>query len=83
MSSPTGYDFYPNSDNVVINGSFAGSLVNGGLPFNGTASTTVSLNGFFNSTSFNNDIIPFAPAVYTVVGGDEWGQLILLHFVVI
>jgi hypothetical protein len=33
----------------------------------------------FNSKSTR---IPFDPGIYTVVAGDEWGNLVILHFTV-
>jgi hypothetical protein len=41
---------------------------------------TVSASGYWGGSPvvFTN----FAPGVYTIVGGDEWGALVLLHFTV-
>jgi hypothetical protein len=46
--------------------------------------SSFAANGYWTGnlkgqTEFSN----FSPGIYTVVGGDEWGQLVLLHFVVI
>jgi hypothetical protein len=81
---PTEYDFYPNSDNAVVNSSFNNGLNSIYFGQNETISTSISFDGYYNSTStsFSSDIIPFAPGTYTVIGGDEWGKLVMLHFVV-
>jgi hypothetical protein len=36
-------------------------------------------SGYYVGGSFKS----FDPGVYTVVGGDEWGGIVLLHFVVL
>ena len=33
-----------------------------------------------NNTGFYNSLNSSLPATYTLVGGDEWGQIVLLHF---
>ena len=38
--------------------------------------------GLMITTASNSQLTNFAPGVYTVVGGDEWGNLIVLHFTV-
>ena len=44
----------------------------------------LTINGYWPDDSFssNSQLTNFAPGVYTVVGGDEWGNLIVLHFTV-
>jgi hypothetical protein len=74
---PSEYDFYPSS-NVAIarNATFDHDL-------NESISTSMSFSGYYNSSQwFSTETINFPPGVYTVIGGDEWGQLVLLHFVV-
>jgi hypothetical protein len=76
LATPSEYDFYPSS-NVAF--------VHGGTFFqnmNESISTSMSFSGYYNSSSFSSETINFSPGVYTVIGGDEWGQLVLLHFVV-
>lgn len=38
----------------------------------------VSFNGFYDGQKFQ----PFAPGVYTVVGDDQWGHVLVNHFTV-
>jgi hypothetical protein len=33
-------------------------------------------------TGVNATFSNFQPGIYTVAGGDEWGQLVVLHFIV-
>ena len=44
----------------------------------------LTINGYWPDDNFssNSQLTNFAPGVYTVVGGDEWGNLIVLHFTV-
>ena len=44
----------------------------------------LTINGYWPDDNFNSNsqLTNFAPGVYTVVGGDEWGNLIVLHFTV-
>jgi hypothetical protein len=44
----------------------------------------LTINGYWPDDSFssNSQLTNFSPGVYTVVGGDEWGNLIVLHFMV-
>jgi hypothetical protein len=74
---PSEYDF-SHSSNVAIarNAAFNQDI-------NESISTSMSFSGYYNSSQmFSTETINFPPGVYTVVGGDEWGQLVLLHFVV-
>jgi hypothetical protein len=72
------YDFQPGSDVAVIYTSNSEPLW-----INMTA--TVTSAGFWTVTHghptwiFSN----FTPGIYTVVGGDEWGALVILHFTII
>ena len=67
----TGYLFQPMSDNATV------------LPGTGEApmATGVSVSGTY-STAGNqwNQLMPFTPGTYTVVGGDEWGNLAFAYF---
>ncbi len=43
------------------------------------AASCNNVTGACNTPHF----IPFPPGIYTVAGGDEWGSIVLLHFVVL
>jgi hypothetical protein len=44
----------------------------------------IALEGYWHdSNMINNRLIWFEPGIYTVVAGDEWGALVVLHFKVI
>jgi hypothetical protein len=66
------YTFQPMSNMASINPS-------GGffMPMN----SALAANGYWGMTA--KDFHSFSPGIYTVAGGDEWGQLALLHFVVV
>lgn len=56
----------------------------------GDAEREIPLSGYCctevpnaNGTSFTYGSIPFTVGTYTVAGGDEWGDLVLLHFTVL
>jgi len=77
LSSISQYSFYPDGYKAQIWGSCTpepcGSV---------EAISNIPLNGYWNSvfaTSYHTD---FPPGIYTVAAGDEWGQLVLLYFVV-
>ncbi|HEV2137849.1 MAG TPA: hypothetical protein VGR53_03340 [Nitrososphaerales archaeon] len=74
LAGITGYSFAPMSDRADI---YQG---NGSDPalFSQTMKGGVTASGFWTS-SFNT----FAPGYYSIVGGDEWGTLIILHFLVV
>jgi hypothetical protein len=44
----------------------------------------LTINGYWPDDNFssNSQSTSFAPGVYTVVAGDEWGNLVILHFTV-
>ena len=73
----TAYDFEPLSDNATAVSSSA-SVPN----------STYAINTELNETGYWTGVSPdvskhgFAHGVYTVVGGDEWGALVVLHFTV-
>jgi hypothetical protein len=74
------YTLAPGSDSATIN---AGSSPNPSFTipiqsqgtFNGYWSSSIP---YLSTPTFHS----FSPGVYTVVGGDEWGDLLVLHFVV-
>jgi hypothetical protein len=75
--TPSEYDFYPSSNAAIPQ---YGTLYNNQSE---SISTSMSFSGYYNSSQwFSTETINFSPGVYTVIGGDEWGQLVLLHFVV-
>jgi len=70
----TGYLFQPMSDNAMI------------LPNTAVVpmATWISVSGTYNMTGNQlNQLIPFKPGTYTVVAGDEWGNLAFAYFVVL
>lgn len=42
-------------------------------------SGSLDVSSYWDQANSQHD---FSPGVYTVVGGDEWGQIVILHFVV-
>jgi hypothetical protein len=44
----------------------------------------LTINGYWPDDNFssNSQLTNFAPGVYTVVAGDEWGALVVVHFTV-
>mgnify|MGYP001626368932 FL=1 len=81
------YQFYPYGSSV----SGEGGLVNGTYYVNSyIMSKTFIISGYYvrqGSTNSSTNSVPivfnqFNPGVYTVVGADEWGGLVILHFYV-
>jgi hypothetical protein len=75
------YAFQPSSDiaSIFVDGDFNHSLPDINTNY------TVKVQGYWKGywigsqeTKFSN----FTPGVYTVAGGDEWGTLAVLHFVI-
>jgi hypothetical protein len=69
----TGYLFQPTSDNATV------------LPGTGAVPMAigVSVSGTYNATgSRYNQLTPFTSGTYTVVAGDEWGNLAFAYFIV-
>jgi hypothetical protein len=71
----SGYVFQPLSDNASVLGS-----CESGPCFNETISASVSASGYWTGTG--NTFTNFPAGVYTVVAGDEWGGLAIVHFTV-
>jgi hypothetical protein len=70
----SGYLFQPMSDNATV------------LPGTGVLAmeTGISASGTYSvSGSKLNQLTPFAPGTYTVVAGDEWGNLAFAYFTVV
>ena len=78
VSNVTAYDFKPSSDIATLDGEVLSmevprlfemsAEVIGGINWVGSPPNAVQQN--------------FEPGVYTVVGGDEWGNMVILHFTV-
>ena len=65
------------SDNASV---FAGCIP--GPCFAEAMSSTLSFKGYWNGGT-PGAFTDFTPGVYTVVGGDEWGTLAVLHLQVV
>jgi hypothetical protein len=73
---PTSYSFHPSSDIVNVEGpQYSANIAR-------QISSTITLRGYWPNHNYGAQIIQFDPGVYTVVGGDEWGSLVVLHFTV-
>ena len=75
LAQINGYVFQPLSDNASVLGS-----CQSGPCFNETISAKVSANGYWTETA--NTFTNFPAGVYTVVAGDQWGGLAIMHFTV-
>jgi hypothetical protein len=75
LSTIEGYLFQPSSDNATVYGSCESSAC-----FNETVSATISVTGYW--TGGPSTFTSFPSGVYTVVAGDEWGGIAILHFTV-
>ena len=80
------YSFSPQSSDVSLyspqstgpNGTSSPTLM-----WTRAAAATLSFSGYWTSQSLlGGTLHPFAPGVYTIVGGDLFGQTAILHFVV-
>ena len=84
LSSITSYSLLPGSDNGTYAGYYVvstyGSLAKGVFP---TQIVDKAAIYAANGTGFYNSLGSSLPANYTLVAGDEWGQLALLHFSVV
>ena len=63
-------------------------------PYYGPLQESVTENGYYSKTlqtpsgpngsvDMQPVFVPFAPGIYTIAAGDEWGQVAILHFVVL
>lgn len=66
--------FQASSDNATIFGSCQSS---GGC-LTESVDASIAANGYWSGDSFTS----FPSGVYTVVAGDEWGGIAILHFTV-
>jgi len=87
LQNVTSYSFLPHSYNSSYAGFYTpsdsrtGQVVFGTfLPVRMVAGTAISATSSNNFPTFGNSLGSTAPAVYTLVTGDEWGDLVLLHF---
>lgn len=74
LTEISSYTFDPLSDNATISGSCSPNPC-----FSLQMNSFSTADGYW-IFSFHFD---FQPGIYTVTGGDEWGQLVILHFKVI
>jgi len=70
------YDFQPWSDVAAIYTSYDCE------PWSINMTTKVTSAGFWTGSRPNATFSNFTPGIYTVVGGDEWGALVILHFTI-
>ena len=71
------YDFQPMSDVATVSGSSTQFPTS-------TFAINIKLTetGYWSGSAPNVTKRNFEPGVYTIVGGDEWGALVVLHFTV-
>ena len=72
----TAYGFKPSSDIATLDG----NAINGSTTFEMSAEVIGGIN--WVGTPPNAVQQYFEPGVYTVVGGDEWGNVVIIHFTV-
>ena len=78
-SSPFVYLFAPLSDNISV-------YLDHQSYYNSTATVSFSVSGYWTGgagTSSSATFNPFPSGVYTILGADQWGKVVLLHFSVI
>jgi len=69
------FDFQPWSDVATI-------YLDNFEPYSINMIATVTSVGFWTGSRPNATFSNFTPGIYTVVGGDEWGALVILHFTI-
>jgi hypothetical protein len=80
--APTSFSFHPLSDIAdIIPGKNIPSADAGSNTTNQQISAEITLKGYWTNSSVPN-FTYFDPGVYTVVGGDEWGNLVFVHFTI-
>jgi hypothetical protein len=67
------FDFAPSSD--IVNNSSLNSTFG--------MNSTITVNGYWAGDRPNAILTYFDSGVYTIVGGDEWGNLVIVHFTVL
>jgi len=70
------YDFQPGSDVAAIYTSYDSE------PWSINMTAKVTSAGFWIGSRPKATFSNFTPGIYTVVGGDEWGALVILHFTI-
>ena len=70
------YDFQPWSDIAAIYTNYDSE------PWSINMTARVTSAGFWTGSRPNATFSNFTPGIYTVVGGDEWGALVILHFTI-
>ena len=70
------YDFQPWSDIAAIYTGYPWD------PNSINMTAKVTSSGFWTGSRPTATFSDFTPGIYTVVGGDEWGALIILHFTI-
>jgi hypothetical protein len=76
LSEISSYVFQPASDSAAV---FQMSESTATLTLKMNSLVQPALFGYWTGTEFND----YIPGVYTVVAGDEWGAMVVLHFTVI
>jgi hypothetical protein len=69
------FDFQPWSDVATI-------YLDNFEPYSINMIATVTSAGFWTGSRPNATFSNFTPGIYTIVGGDEWGALVILHFAI-
>jgi hypothetical protein len=80
----TSFSFQPSSDiaNVIEDsGPYPNPYPNGNIT---KMNFELILNGYWPDDNYNSHshLTYFNPGIYTIVGGDEWGTLVIVHFTV-
>jgi len=76
----TSFSFQPSS--------YIASVIEGSNPAQGDNITKMNfeliVNGYWPDDNYNSHshLTYFEPGVYTVIGGDEWGTMVIVHFTV-
>ncbi|MDA4132481.1 MAG: hypothetical protein OK454_05060 [Thaumarchaeota archaeon] len=75
LASIGSFEFQASSDNATV---FGGCQPAADGCMSEIINSTVSFNGYWNGSALTS----FPSGVYTVVAGDEWGGMAILHFTV-
>jgi hypothetical protein len=73
----TSYSFLPKSDRANFSSQSSGNFATSNQSIPITISSTIFAA---NGTGFYTSLGSALPSTYTLVAGDEWGQMVLLHF---
>jgi hypothetical protein len=76
MARAISYDFQPGSDVATIYTGYDSE------PWSINMTVKSTSAGFWTGSRPDATFSNFTPSIYTVVGGDEWGALVILHFTV-